>query len=118
MTKREILMKELKEELKIYYNTYCSSYCNGIIKGLILMNDITFEESIELCSFIKSLMNKNHELSIVTNFGNIVGTKEQLKELVRIVKTASLWVNAHGSTRRQLELSDILKKIIREIDYR
>lgn len=53
--KREILMKELKEELKTSYNTYGTSYCNGIIKGLSLMNDITFEESIELCSFIKKL---------------------------------------------------------------
>lgn len=53
--KREILMKELKEELKTSYNTYGYSYCNGIIKGLSLMNGITFEESIELCSFIKKL---------------------------------------------------------------
>lgn len=113
--KREILMKELKDELKTSYNTYCSFYCNGIVKGLALTNSITFEESIELCSFIKSLMNKNHELFVVTNFGNIVGTKEQIKELVRVVKAASSWEGAFGSTKRQLELTDISKKIIREI---
>lgn len=113
--KREILMKEFKEELKTCYNTYCSSYCSGIVKGLALTNSITYEESIELCSFIKSLMNKNHELFIATNFGNIVGTKEQIKELVRVVKAASSWEGAFGSTRRQLELRDISKKIIREI---
>jgi len=34
----------------------------------------------------KNLMNKGHELFIVTNFGKIVGTKEQVKELVKVIK--------------------------------
>lgn len=116
--KREILMKELKEKLKAYYYTYGSSYCNGIVNGLALMNEITQEESIELCCLIKSLMNKNNEMLLVTRFGNILATEEQAKELVKVIKVASSWEGAFGSPKRQIELSDILKKIIREIDYR
>lgn len=52
----------------------------------------------------KNLMNKDHELFIVTNFGKIVGTKEQVKELVKVIKAG------FGSTKRQSELSDISKK--------
>lgn len=39
----------------------------------------------------KNLMNKDHELFIVTNFGKIVGTKEQVKELVKVIKAGSSW---------------------------
>lgn len=113
--KREILMKELKDKLEAYYNTHGSSYCNGIVNGLALMNDITFEESIELCSLIKNLMNKNNELLLVTHFGNILATEEQTKDLVKVIEAASSWEGAFGSTKRQLELSDILKKINRDM---
>lgn len=118
LTKREILMKELKEKLKAYYNTRGFCYCSGILNGLALMNDITQEESIELYSFIKSLMGENNELSLVTRFGNILATKEQAKELVEVIKLASSWEGAFGSTKRQLELIDTSKKIIREITDR
>ena len=52
----------------------------------------------------KNLMNKDHELFIVTNFGKIVGTKEQVKELVKVILGRGF-----GSTKRQSELSDISK---------
>lgn len=56
----------------------------------------------------KNLMNKDHELFIVTNFGKVVGTKEQVKELVKVIKAGSS-CGAFGSTKRQSELSDISK---------
>ena len=57
-------------------NTHGSSYCNGVVNGLALMNDITFEESIELCSLIKNLMNKNNGLLLVTHFEKIIRDME------------------------------------------
>ena len=44
----------------------------------------------------KNLMNKDHELYIVTNFGKIVGTKEQVKELVKVIKAGSSWEGKGG----------------------
>lgn len=41
-------------------------------------------------------MNKDHELYIVTNFGKIVGTKEQVKELVKVIKAGSSWEGKGG----------------------
>lgn len=58
----------------------------------------------------KNLMNKDCELFIVTNFGKIVGTKEQVKELVKVIKAGSSWEGMFGSTKRQSELSDIFEK--------
>lgn len=57
-------------------------------------------------------------MSLVTRFGNILATKEQAKELVEVIKLASSWEGAFGSTKRQLELIDTSKKIIREITDR
>lgn len=55
-------------------------------------------------------MSKDYELFIVTNFGKIVGTKEQVKELVKVIKVGSSWEGVFGSTKRQSELSDIFEK--------
>lgn len=51
----------------------------------------------------KNLINKDYELFIV-------GTKEQVKELVKVIKAGSSWEGVFGSTKRQSELSDIFEK--------
>lgn len=63
----------------------------------------------------KNLINKDYELFIVTNFGKIVGTKEQVKELVKVIKAGSSWEGVFWLYKETIRTKRHFRKIIRDM---